>query len=174
MLCFWVCEHPESSATPRRPFPQRQKPSATPRRPFPKRQKSSATLRNPFSERRKSPATPRRPFPKRQKSSATLRNPFSERRKSSATPRRPFPAASQGSATPRRTLPGLRRHAPVFGMRKKIKNSLVPRYTPLLLSTDLAAGETIGLTNAVHICEQTGGRARLPEKDYSVTVLSVG
>ena len=58
--------------------------------------------------------------------------------------------------------------------KNKIHSLCVPRYTPLLLSTDLAAGETIGLTNAVHICEQTGGRARLPEKGYSVTVLSVG
>ena len=30
-------------------------------------------------------------------------------------------------------------------------NSLVPRYTPLLLSTDLAADETIGLTIAMFV-----------------------
>ena len=47
--------------------------------------------------------------------------------------------------------------------KNKIHSLCVPRYTPLLLSTDLAAGETIGLTNAVHICEQTGGRTHITQ-----------
>ena len=34
--------------------------------------------------------------------------------------------------------------------RTKIQVSLVPRYTPLLLSTDLATGYKIGLTNYVY------------------------
>ena len=34
--------------------------------------------------------------------------------------------------------------------RTKIQVSLVPRYTPLLLSIDLAAGYKIGLTNSVY------------------------
>ena len=44
-------------------------------------------------------------------------------------------------------------------------NSLVPRYTPLLLSTDLAADETIGLTIAVY---KTCGQGFLPHPHCKV------
>ena len=74
----------------------------------------------------------------------------------------------------RKCNPGSRRPFPAYPKDKKTsmgkgfsKNKIhslcVPRYTPLLLSTDLAAGETIGLTNAVHICEQTGGRTHVTQ-----------
>ena len=74
----------------------------------------------------------------------------------------------------RKCNPGSRQPFPAYPKDKKMsmgkgfsKNKIhslcVPRYTPLLFSTDLAAGETIGLTNAVHICEQTGGRTHVTQ-----------
>ena len=60
----------------------------------------------------------------------------------------------------RKSFPNMGEHFPLVGNRFRMSmNSLVPRYTPLLLSTDLAAGETIRLTIAVY---KTCGQGFLP------------
>ena len=55
-------------------------------------------------------------------------------------------------STCQKSAPNMGGHFPLVGNRFRMSmNSLVPRYTPLLLSTDLAADETIGLTIAMFV-----------------------
>ena len=55
-------------------------------------------------------------------------------------------------STCRKSAPNMGGHFRRSGNRFRMSmNSLVPRYTPLLLSTDLAADETIGLTIAMFV-----------------------
>ena len=66
------------------------------------------------------------------------------------TPKMPTRGLKPISDTPKMQIGGLKSISDTLKNRFLMAmNSLVPRYTPLLLSTDLAADETIGLTIAM-------------------------